>query len=80
MRARKDGQIMDSTVFDKATMLSQVLGDHPEFGLVIILLGFMGGTISGFIGSGGAFLMTPGMMNKLRRLMKVTWLWMMFSL
>jgi uncharacterized membrane protein YfcA len=27
------------------------------------LLGFMGGTISGFIGSGGAFLMTPGMMN-----------------
>jgi len=30
---------------------------------VIVLLGFMGGTISGFIGSGGAFLMTPGMMN-----------------
>lgn len=29
----------------------------------IALLGFMGGTLSGFIGSGGAFLMTPGMMN-----------------
>ena len=27
------------------------------------LLGFMGGVLSGFIGSGGAFLMTPGMMN-----------------
>lgn len=29
----------------------------------VALLGFMGGTLSGFIGSGGAFLMTPGMMN-----------------
>lgn len=29
----------------------------------VVLLGFMGGTLSGFIGSGGAFLMTPGMMN-----------------
>ncbi len=33
------------------------------YALVVILLGFMGGTISGFIGSGGAFVMTPGMMN-----------------
>jgi uncharacterized membrane protein YfcA len=29
----------------------------------VILLGFVGGTLSGFIGSGGAFFMTPGMMN-----------------
>ena len=29
----------------------------------IILLGFIGGILSGFIGSGGAFIMTPGMMN-----------------
>lgn len=29
----------------------------------IILLGFIGGTLSGFIGCGGAFFMTPGMMN-----------------
>jgi uncharacterized membrane protein YfcA len=29
----------------------------------IICLGFVGGTLSGFIGSGGAFFMTPGMMN-----------------
>jgi uncharacterized membrane protein YfcA len=29
----------------------------------VIMLGFIGGTLSGFIGSGGAFFMTPGMMN-----------------
>ena len=27
------------------------------------VLGFIGGVLSGFIGSGGAFFMTPGMMN-----------------
>jgi len=31
--------------------------------LQVILLGFVGGILSGFIGSGGAFFMTPGMMN-----------------
>ncbi len=31
--------------------------------VLIVLLGFMGGVLSGFIGSGGAFFMTPGMMN-----------------
>jgi uncharacterized membrane protein YfcA len=31
--------------------------------IVVVLLGFMGGVLSGFIGSGGAFFMTPGMMN-----------------
>ena len=31
--------------------------------LQIMLLGFIGGILSGFIGSGGAFFMTPGMMN-----------------
>jgi uncharacterized membrane protein YfcA len=36
-----------------------------NFGIALqaILLGFIGGTLSGFIGSGGAFFMTPGMMN-----------------
>ncbi len=29
----------------------------------LITLGFLGGLISGFIGSGGAFVLTPGMMN-----------------
>ncbi len=31
--------------------------------LQIVMLGFIGGVLSGFIGSGGAFFMTPGMMN-----------------
>ena len=31
--------------------------------LAVVLLGFIGGTLSGFLGSGGAFIMTPGMMN-----------------
>lgn len=31
--------------------------------LLVVLLGFIGGTLSGFLGSGGAFIMTPGMMN-----------------
>ena len=29
----------------------------------VVCLGLIGGTLSGFIGSGGAFFMTPGMMN-----------------
>lgn len=29
----------------------------------VIMLGFVGGVLSGFIGIGGAFFMTPGMMN-----------------
>ena len=31
--------------------------------LEVIFLGFIGGVLSGFIGTGGAFIMTPGMMN-----------------
>ena len=31
--------------------------------LVVVSLGFVGGVLSGFTGSGGAFFMTPGMMN-----------------
>ena len=31
--------------------------------LQVVILGFIGGILSGFIGSGGAFFMTPGMMN-----------------
>ena len=31
--------------------------------LQVAFLGFVGGILSGFIGSGGAFFMTPGMMN-----------------
>lgn len=31
--------------------------------LFLLALGFFGGTLSGFIGSGGAFVLTPGMMS-----------------
>src|SRR4030042_3681187 len=31
--------------------------------LQVIMLGFIGRSLSGFIGSGGAFFMSPGMMN-----------------
>jgi hypothetical protein len=30
---------------------------------IVAFLGFLGGTLSGFFGSGGAFVMTPGMMS-----------------
>ncbi|UCF91036.1 MAG: sulfite exporter TauE/SafE family protein [Desulfobacterales bacterium] len=36
---------------------------HWATALQVVLLGFIGGILSGFIGSGGAFFMTPGMMN-----------------
>jgi len=36
---------------------------HLPMALAVVLLGFIGGVLSGFIGSGGAFFMTPGMMN-----------------
>jgi uncharacterized membrane protein YfcA len=35
----------------------------PVDAFQVIVLGFIGGILSGFIGSGGAFFMTPGMMN-----------------
>jgi uncharacterized membrane protein YfcA len=47
-----------------------VSGVHPQFIelnalniLFLIVLGFLGGLASGFVGSGGAFVLTPGMMN-----------------
>lgn len=36
---------------------------HATNALQVVVLGFVGGILSGFIGSGGAFFMTPGMMN-----------------
>lgn len=39
------------------------IGLTVDTALQVILLGFIGGVLSGFIGSGGAFFMTPGMMN-----------------
>lgn len=48
---------------DTINVVSQIFNTTPISMFGVILLGFMGGTLSGFIGSGGAFLMTPGMMN-----------------
>jgi uncharacterized membrane protein YfcA len=48
---------------DKINVVTQIFDANTWTMLGVILIGFMGGTISGFIGSGGAFLMTPGMMN-----------------
>ena len=31
--------------------------------IFLFLVGFVGGLVSGFIGSGGAFVLTPAMMN-----------------
>ena len=48
---------MNGILFERFIELS--LADS----LQVALLGFIGGVLSGFIGSGGAFFMTPGMMN-----------------
>ena len=41
----------------------QYIDINLAIALQVVLLGFIGGILSGFIGSGGAFFMTPGMMN-----------------
>ena len=44
-------------------LAGQFIDINLAVALQVILLGFIGGVLSGFIGSGGAFFMTPGMMN-----------------
>lgn len=44
-------------------VMSMLLNIDLHTAVSLIMLGFMGGVLSGFIGSGGAFIMTPGMMN-----------------
>lgn len=56
-------QEVAAQAIDTINVVSQVFDASPMAMLGVVLLGFMGGTLSGFIGSGGAFLMTPGMMN-----------------
>src|SRR4030043_2296347 len=44
--------------------LSDLFIDIHIFTVVqVVVVGFIGGVLGGFIGSGGAFFMTPGMMN-----------------
>lgn len=51
------GEVVDTTAAKKFI-------DFNTFNvLFLIILGFLGGLISGFIGSGGAFVLTPGMMS-----------------
>jgi len=45
------------------TIIAHFLAINLNTALQVVLLGFIGGVLSGFIGSGGAFFMTPGMMN-----------------
>lgn len=45
-------------------MLSELFVQLDIYSAIqVVVLGFIGGVLSGFIGSGGAFFMTPGMMN-----------------
>ncbi|MFH1485602.1 MAG: sulfite exporter TauE/SafE family protein, partial [Chloroflexota bacterium] len=48
---------MQTLLFDRFVELDVVTA------IQVVILGFVGGILSGFIGSGGAFFMTPGMMN-----------------
>lgn len=43
--------------------LIQFIEITPTVAILLILVGFVGGLISGFIGSGGAFVLTPAMMT-----------------
>lgn len=44
-------------------LFGQYISMDVGIALQVVGLGFVGGVLSGFIGSGGAFFMTPGMMN-----------------
>ncbi len=47
----------------ESLLFNQFIHMDPASAIQVVILGFIGGTLSGFIGSGGAFFMTPGMMN-----------------
>lgn len=44
-------------------VVKQFIQLNVKSALFLFILGFLGGLISGFIGSGGAFVLTPGMMT-----------------
>jgi uncharacterized membrane protein YfcA len=47
----------------ESLLFGQFIHLDPGVAVQFVVLGFIGGILSGFIGSGGAFFMTPGMMN-----------------
>jgi uncharacterized membrane protein YfcA len=48
---------------DVATQVSNFIDLTTAHVIYLFLVGFVGGLVSGFIGSGGAFVLTPGMMS-----------------
>ncbi|MCI4625155.1 MAG: sulfite exporter TauE/SafE family protein [Candidatus Magnetoovum sp. WYHC-5] len=48
---------------DAVNSLSQFIDLQTAHILYLVIMGFIGGLVSGFIGSGGAFVLTPGMMS-----------------
>lgn len=46
-----------------ATDVIQFIDLSLSYAIFLIIVGFIGGLVSGFIGSGGAFVLTPGMMS-----------------
>lgn len=50
---------MDSLILDASRFITLT----PETVTFLFIVGFIGGLVSGFIGSGGAFVLTPGMMS-----------------
>jgi uncharacterized membrane protein YfcA len=57
------GAVAGHVTPEQLSIVTDILANAQWKYYGVALLGFMGGTLSGFIGSGGAFLMTPGMMN-----------------
>jgi hypothetical protein len=51
---------MDMEILNDATKFIQL---DPAGIVFLFIVGFIGGLVSGFIGSGGAFVLTPGMMS-----------------
>jgi uncharacterized membrane protein YfcA len=41
----------------------QFIDLNLSYAIFLVIVGFIGGLVSGFIGSGGAFVLTPGMMS-----------------
>jgi hypothetical protein len=48
---------------DTAQVVSNFIDLNLMYVLYLFIVGFIGGLVSGFIGSGGAFVLTPGMMS-----------------
>ncbi len=53
---------MAGAAADLTGQVMQFINISPETALCVAGIGFLGGTLSGFLGSGGAFVMTPAMM------------------